>query len=156
MTDPLFLAPRTIGRFSRTTQILAVVLLQLLTIALALWEYAMHGTMWNYPVFSASILFVALYEEALFRGAILGWLKTRMPAVAAIAISSALFGVWHAKNMLWMDPMTVVRQMLYTGIVIGPVLAWITLKTRNIWPAIVLHQLNNILASPIIHDILRP
>lgn len=112
--------------------------------------------MWGYPLFSISILFVALYEEALFRGAILGWLKTRMPAVAAIVVSSVLFGVWHAKNMFWMDPAIVVRQMLYTGIVVGPILALVTVKTRTIWPAIMLHQLHNILASPVVHDILRP
>lgn len=155
MTAPLFLTPQPLKYFSRVAQVLTVLLLQLVTIQLALYEYMMRSTMWHYPVFSVSILFVALYEEAIFRGAILGTLMKYMTTTSAIVASSILFGLWHAKNMLWIDPEPIVRQMLYTGLIVGPILAVVTVKTRSIWPAIILHQLHNILASPVVHDILR-
>lgn len=154
MQSSFFLAPQPIGWFSKTMQIALVVLLLVTTVFVAFWEYDSVGTMWGYP-FSISILFVALYEELIFRGFVLGALLKRTSAVSAVIISSILFGLWHAKNLLWVEPALILRQILYTGLIVGPILAFVTVKTRSIWPAIILHQLHNILASPVVHDILR-
>jgi membrane protease YdiL (CAAX protease family) len=37
----------------------------------------------------------ALAEEVIFRGALLGWLERRRGRRAAVALSSAVFGLWH-------------------------------------------------------------
>jgi membrane protease YdiL (CAAX protease family) len=37
--------------------------------------------------------------------------------------------------------------MLYTGLIFGPVTAILALKTRTIWPGVILHYLNNLAVS---------
>ncbi len=55
-----------------------------------------------------------LGEELLFRGVIQGWLAEHLPAVAAIAVTSLLFGVAHALNGLYFVIATLVG--LYLGV----------------------------------------
>ena len=35
------------------------------------------------------------------------------------------------------------NQILYTALIFSPITAWITIKTRTVWPAVILHYLNN-------------
>ncbi len=35
-------------------------------------------------------------------------------------------------------------QVLYTALIFGPITAAIALKTRTIWPGVILHYLNNL------------
>jgi hypothetical protein len=91
------------------------------------------------------ILFVPITEEILFRGFILGALEIAYGPVRAVVISSLFFGLWHLKNIFWLTDYQLIHQMLYTGLVFGPVIAMLALKTRTIWPGVILHYLNNIL-----------
>jgi hypothetical protein len=91
------------------------------------------------------ILFVPITEEILFRGFILGALEIAYGPVRAVVISSFFFGLWHLKNVFWLTDYQLIHQMLYTGLVFGPVTASLALKTRTIWPGVILHYLNNIL-----------
>jgi hypothetical protein len=91
------------------------------------------------------ILFVPITEEILFRGFILGALEIAYGPVRAVVISSLFFGLWHLKNVFWLTDYQLIHQMLYTGLVFGPVIASLALKTRTIWPGVILHYLNNIL-----------
>ena len=63
---------------------------------------------------------------------------------AAIAFSSLLFGLFHVRNVYWLEPWPLARTMLFTGLVAGPVFAWVTLRFRSLWPAVVLHSANNL------------
>lgn len=89
--------------------------------------------------------FAPVYEEVLFRGVILSVLLSRFKPWKAIVFSALLFGLWHLKNIVYMDMSSLVHQMCYTGLVFGPLMAWITYKTKTIWLAACLHYLNNAL-----------
>jgi membrane protease YdiL (CAAX protease family) len=91
------------------------------------------------------ILFVPITEEILFRGLILGALEIAYGPVRAVVISSLFFGLWHLKNVFWLTDYHLIRQMLYTGLMFGPITAILGLKTRTIWPGVILHYLNNLL-----------
>jgi hypothetical protein len=90
------------------------------------------------------ILFVPVTEEILFRGLILGALEIAYGPVRAVVISSLFFGLWHLKNVFWLTDYQLIHQMLYTGLVFGPITAVLALKTRTIWPGVILHYLNNL------------
>jgi hypothetical protein len=91
------------------------------------------------------ILFVPITEEILFRGLIVGALEIAYGPVRVVAISSPLFGLWHLKNVFWLTDDQLIHQILYTGLIFGPVTAMLALKTRTIWPGVILHYLNNLL-----------
>jgi hypothetical protein len=93
------------------------------------------------------ILFVPITEEILFRGLILGALEIAYGPVRAVVISSIFFGLWHLKNIFWLTEYQLIHQMLYTSLIFGPVTAILALKTRTIWPGVILHYLNNILVE---------
>lgn len=74
----------------------------------------------------------AVCEEMLFRGLILHSLKARYRAVPAIAVTAALFGFYH---------MSLVK-FLPTGL-LGAVLCYVVWRTGSIYPAMLMHFLNN-------------
>ncbi len=84
----------------------------------------------------AALLVIALApavcEEMLFRGMILHSLKARYRAVSAIAITSVLFGFYH---------MSLVK-FVPTGL-LGLVLCYVVWRTGSIYPAMLMHFLNN-------------
>lgn len=71
-------------------------------------------------------------EEFLNRGLVLRGLRSSMNEKTAILISALLFGLLHAN----------IRQTLYT-FVGGIILATLTIKTRSILPAMIIHFMNN-------------
>ena len=81
------------------------------------------------------LVFAPVMEELLFRKLILDRL-TVLGTVPAILISAAFFALPHLYSQ---GP----AQMLYT-FVLGIMLAYVTLTSRKLWPAIVLHSLSNI------------
>ena len=48
---------------------------------------------------STSLLFVPIYEELLFRGVVLKYFESSYGWGRAILFTSALFGLWHLKNI---------------------------------------------------------
>jgi len=89
-------------------------------------------------------LFAPIYEEVVFRGIIFGYLLTTFNTIEAIVISSILFGIWHFKNIFLTEKHRVIRQVIATGMLYGPVFAYITFLTGNIWLAVMLHYVNNL------------
>lgn len=71
-------------------------------------------------------LAVGTAEEFIFRVLLLGWLVTRLPAPAALAVSSAVFGLAHLNELSILGVMSVVPQTA-GGFVLGAVY----LRTRN-------------------------
>jgi membrane protease YdiL (CAAX protease family) len=90
------------------------------------------------------ILFVPITEEILFRGLILGALEIAYGPACAVLVSSLFFALWHLKNIFWLTEYNLIHQMIYTGVIFGPITALLALKTRTIWPGVILHYLNNL------------
>jgi membrane protease YdiL (CAAX protease family) len=137
-----FLQFRRFWVFSPPVQILIIAVLYVLTTALFAQQVRATGSMDGFPP-DVWILFVPITEEILFRGFILKALETAYGKVWAVVGSSALFGLWHFKNIFWETPASLEQQMIYTAFIFGPIMAVIVLKFRTIWPCVILHYLNN-------------
>lgn len=79
-------------------------------------------------------LAVGTAEELLFRVIVLGWLVTRMDVVAALFISSAIFGLAHLHELSFLGIVSTIPQ--FAG---GMVLGAVYLRTRNIIGPILAH-----------------
>lgn len=87
------------------------------------------------PVFTllfAMAVSPAIVEEFLFRGAILGSLARDKKPLRAVVISALLFSVAHAS-----------LHRLMPTFMIGLLLGAITLRSRSLWPAVILHLAYN-------------
>lgn len=83
-------------------------------------------------VFFVIALAPAVCEEMLFRGVILHSLKAKYRVSSAIAVTAALFGLYH---------MSLVK-FIPTGL-LGLVLCLVVWKTGSIYPAMLMHFINN-------------
>jgi membrane protease YdiL (CAAX protease family) len=87
----------------------------------------------------------AFMEEILFRGVLFGlaqeiWNKTTISVLA----TSLSFGLWHIKNHAWYrNKNWVVRQILYTGGIYGPLFAILRILTGDIYIAMFWHFLTD-------------
>ena len=72
-------------------------------------------------------------EEVVFRGYLQSALARRMPAWAAITVTSILFMLGHGPAVLW--PMYFVYSVAW---------GWIFVHTRSLKAAIATHMLNNV------------
>ncbi|NMB55821.1 MAG: CPBP family intramembrane metalloprotease [Leptolinea sp.] len=108
---------------------------------------------------SLIILYLLLYlsvgfvEEILFRGLMLSlmlraWGKTRRGILAAVVLSSVVFGVVHVVNLLMgrRDLLTTGTQILY-ALFFGVFFAACFLRSRSIWPVIFGHFLFDLCGS---------
>lgn len=141
-----FLALQPVGFLTPNIQIALIVVLFVLSAWQQYREVKKTGKMYGtYPP-SLTPLLAPVYEEILFRGFILSVVLALASVPIAIIVSSVLFGVWHFKNLFWDTKRRVITQVLYTGCMLGPILAVVTLWTGSIWIAIILHQINNLWA----------
>ncbi|MBE7087933.1 MAG: CPBP family intramembrane metalloprotease [Clostridiales bacterium] len=109
------------------------------------------------PLFIVKCFAIAIMEEAVFRGIVHGIIEEKMtdrkyPTFAAIFISSAIFGLWHLLNLL--EGAGVFATVLQVGysFLTGAMFAAVTIKTGNIWGAVVLHALFDV-GGLIINDL---
>ncbi|MBD5517758.1 MAG: CPBP family intramembrane metalloprotease [Lachnospiraceae bacterium] len=96
----------------------------------AVFEDIMSGNV--LAVFSVIALAPAVCEEMLFRGVIMHSLKAKYRVPSAIAITAALFGLYH---------MSLVK-FIPTGL-LGLLLCLVVWKTGSIYPAMLMHFINN-------------
>ncbi|MBD3362446.1 CPBP family intramembrane metalloprotease [Candidatus Dojkabacteria bacterium] len=90
-------------------------------------------------------IFAPIYEEIIFRGIIFGGLLYTFSFTKSLIISSALFGIWHFKNIFTQkNKRKLLFQILTTGIFYGPIFALITYHTGSIWVSVMIHYLNNL------------
>ena len=136
---------RRVGPVPGWVQLVLVAGMFVATVLLCYAEYRAKNTTFGIagPAFNA--LVAPIYEELIFRGWILGRLAHRRSPALAIVVSSLLFGLLHLRNVFWLDTDVLVRTMLFTGLVLGPLLGWITLRCRSVWPAVILRYANNLL-----------
>lgn len=96
------------------------------------------------------VVIVPLTEELVFRAVLFSALLVAMsrlhpPATAAtlaIVINALAFGLGHATNLFWLPASFVVPQVAY-AVVIGVVAAFVMLKTRSVYPAMLVHAAVN-------------
>lgn len=139
---------RKVWRLTPFIQVCLITFILILTIFHGYIEFQKTGlTQWWQPV-NSFIYFAPVYEEVIFRGFILGTLLRYVHAVKVVLYSSLLFGIWHLKSIFSLNISDLLYQIAYTGIFFGPILAYVTLKTKTIWVSVILHSLNNFL-SPI-------
>ncbi len=93
------------------------------------------------PGFNA--LINPIYEEVIFRGWILGRLVKNHSDSVSIGVSALLFGLFHIRNIYWLDAGSLAGSMAFTGLIFGPVAGYLALRFRSLWPAVILHDLNN-------------
>lgn len=74
----------------------------------------------------------SICEEILFRGYVLRNFEKSMATGAAIVLSGLLFGLYHIR-LTQLIPLAV----------LGMLLAWMTIRTGSIWPAVMAHFANN-------------
>jgi sodium transport system permease protein len=80
----------------------------------------------------------AICEEVFFRGYLQKALLQRLPSWGAIAISAAVFGVFHIS----VGGLAILERVLSSAM-LGVVLGWVCYRTRSIWPGIILHVIHN-------------
>lgn len=90
-------------------------------------------------VFVAALAVAALAEELTFRGFLLSALGARMSQVAAIALSSAAFGIAHAMAAIADWNLAGIAPQVLAASMIGVLLALIRLRVGSILLGVVLH-----------------
>jgi membrane protease YdiL (CAAX protease family) len=83
----------------------------------------------------------AFAEEIVFRGVLARALERGKPAWQAVLVSSGAFGLYH-----------LIPQQVVATFLLGCLLAFFTLRSRSIVPAIILHFLNNAVAIVVTRD----
>src|SRR5205807_1460407 len=82
----------------------------------------------------------AICEEWFFRGYLLGTLRGRLSAEAAIGSTAVVFGLFHASFSG-----VIVIERVASSALLGLVLGWICWTTRSVFPGMIMHALNNAL-----------
>ncbi|MFA6023868.1 MAG: CPBP family intramembrane glutamic endopeptidase [Candidatus Gracilibacteria bacterium] len=134
---------KKIGRLSPTAQVILICLSFVGLTLLSYESYVRSGEVFGMP-FAVTMLFAPIFEELIFRGWILGALRRRYSVTRAIVFSSLLFGLWHFKNIFYFDWGDLAYQMVYAAVVVGPLLGWVAMKVKSVWPGVILHYLNNV------------
>lgn len=113
----------------------------------SLTESDLFGHVWFYIVLL--LFFNPVFEELLFRKLVLDRLSC-LGVKGAVICSAVLFALPHIYSQG-------LPQMFFT-FAAGSVWAYITIKTRNLWPAIVLHALSNIYCAyvPMLISMIHP
>lgn len=90
----------------------------------------------------------AFFEEVLFRSVVYGFAFAiwNNPGIALV-VSSVLFGLWHLKNGTWIGWSRATKQALYAGVIVGPLLGYVTIATGDIAFAILFHLLHNLVLT---------
>jgi membrane protease YdiL (CAAX protease family) len=138
---------KKIGPFSARSQIFLLVTFFVAIAFFANFSFQNTGEIFGYPrSYYLEILFAPIYEEIIFRGVILSALLRRNSRAVAIFFTSFLFGIWHLKNIFFLDFTNLSAQIFYTGFIFGPILGFLVLKFRTIWPGAIFHFANNLVA----------
>ena len=95
---------------------------------------------WRIPLVLLVVSLGPLVEELLFRGVLLSALMQRWGSAAAIVISSLVFALAHLPGLDWQV------FALPDLILLALALAWLRLRSGSIWPSVVGHGANNLLA----------
>ncbi len=87
------------------------------------------------------VILAPFAEEICFRGMLFGGLRTKLPFWAAALGAGAFFGLLH---------FTTGPSAVPSLIALGVIFALVYEKTRSIWPAIIMHVVNNAFALAVL------
>ena len=99
---------------------------------------------------------VALGEEGGWRGYMIPKLAKFTGYTKAVIIGGAIWGLWHMPLIcLGLNfgtsypgfPYLGIAAMCFSGIFMGACLTYLTVKTGSIWPAAIMHGVNNAMPS---------
>jgi membrane protease YdiL (CAAX protease family) len=110
--------------------------LKLVTNDQVYFDMSKHAPITIYTVLFISVFMAPICEELFFRSFVFMGLLKGMPVGGAIVFSALIFAVAHGD----------VGSFLVLFF-IGLALAFLRWRTRSIWPGILLHLLNNFVAS---------
>jgi membrane protease YdiL (CAAX protease family) len=96
------------------------------------------------PALLVGSIVAPLAEELYFRGVLLRWLRSRLPLVASILISAALFALLHFKftEHIGLEGWVLTAGIFTVGILAA---AW-SIGTRSLWPSTIAHGTYNAIA----------
>ena len=94
------------------------------------------GAGWFFVVLIMTAVLPGFCEEVAHRGFLVKGFASRIGIMNAVFLSSVLFGLMHLN----------IVQVFYAG-VLGYLMCLAVVATRNIWPAIIIHFMNNALAT---------
>jgi uncharacterized protein len=80
-------------------------------------------------------------EEVLFRGTLLAGLRAHMSTPWAVAVSSVVFALVHLPDIHW------TWYALPNLALIGVLCAWLRVTTGSLWPGVLAHGANNLVAT---------
>ncbi|HWU75726.1 MAG TPA: CPBP family intramembrane glutamic endopeptidase [Rhodanobacter sp.] len=95
---------------------------------------------WRIPLVLVVVTMGPLVEELLFRGVLLSALLQRWGKLAAIGLSSLAFALAHLPGLDWH------AFALPDLLLLALALAWLRLRSESIWPGVIAHGANNLLA----------
>jgi len=95
---------------------------------------------WRIPLVLMVVAVGPLVEELLFRGVLLSALLRYMPTVWAVLLCSLAFALVHLPGLQYE------WYALPALTLLALILAWLRLHSGSIWPAVLAHAANNLLA----------
>lgn len=104
-----------------------------------------HISIFNTILFTINMLFVGINEEVWMRGLVLNGLMKKYEKNSIwkpIIISSLIFGLVHLPNILFVEPLTLLIQVI-NAMCGGILFATIFIKSKNIFSVIVIHALTD-------------
>jgi len=89
-------------------------------------------------------VWTGFYEEAVFRGLLLtfllvAWGSRRQGVLAAVLVTTVLFGLVHVVNLLFGAGLVDTAVQVATATFIGLMYAAVRLRTHTLWPLVVVH-----------------
>ena len=96
---------------------------------------SIHSFLDGLLIIGNGVIVAAIAEEMLFRGLIQRSLERTHDIATAIVLSAIIFAMFHF-NIWWMIQITM----------LGLVLGYLTWHSESIWPAILIHGVNNLLS----------
>jgi len=138
---------KQIGFLTPQIQIITIGVLISLAFLTQLIEYIKTRKVYGHYPWRIYIFFSSIYEEVVFRGFILFGLLIFFPQYIAIIASSVLFGLWHFRNHSFQTNRETIHQVLYTGLIFGPIAAIVTIWTGTIWITVILHYIHNLVVD---------
>ncbi len=147
MTYLEVLSFKQIGFLTPFIQIIIICGLITLAVITQRKEYKETGKTYGRYPWRVSTFLSSLYEEIIFRGFILFGLFLFLNPILSIIISSVLFGLWHFKNSKWQTKRETIHQVLYAGLIFGPIASIVTLWAGTIWLAVIIHYIHNLLSE---------
>ena len=97
-----------------------------------------HGMALVYALLS--MILIGWIEEIIFRGFLFKAIEKRRGIKIAIAISAITFGIGHILNLVAQPGFETLLQVIY-AIAFGFMFVYIFIKTKSLWPCIILHSI---------------